>query len=322
MRSGTERRERGPDSWEAQQHRQLKPLRDILQHAWEHMTQLGPVIKREPSRRIRNGWADLTIHQARLFFQPVFGRLSFPQARVKGPSRSSRWVRRGGQYKDLDYPSEDALGPQYCLQYSESPRKPPMRSRIKAEPLDWQTPDVKPQVNPWAQYAGPSPFLPRPKTSPSIYTYKALGRVVTDGKVRLKEGFKTPGATPTFKLIRQEPHRVSQTTTFTSPQIKTELSPDENDPFIKQTQRQLIASSKRTSQSDGVEERPLKRARGFEYQSSQNSTKYQPAASVEEGVEEGEISDIPGHETNAYGSGSDALGGHRLGSAFHVTPAS
>ncbi|KAK0747064.1 hypothetical protein B0T18DRAFT_391396 [Schizothecium vesticola] len=286
--SNAGRRQRDPHSLEAQQHRQLKHLRDVLHHAWEH----------------------------RFFFQPVFGWVGMTQAQAERPSRSSNRAHHRNVYRDWDYPSEDALGPQYRLRYSESPKRtpkrslindePPKRSRIKEEPLDWKTPDVKPQVNPWAKYAGPSPYSARLETSRMPFAANILRRVVTNGAGWLKEEFKPTKATPPSKPIQQEPRGVSRTTAFISPQIKGELSSDKDETFVKQTKQQPIASSKRPSQSDGVEERPLKQARGFEYQPSQNSTKYQPAASVEEGVEEG----------------SDVLGGHRFGSAFHVTPAS
>jgi hypothetical protein len=318
--SNADRGQRDLHSLEVQQ-RELKHLRDVLHHAWKH----------------------------RVFFQPAFGWAGLTQAQAERPSRPSNRPHHRNVYRDWDYPSEDALGPQYRLRYSESPKRTPKRSlvkdeppkrsrtkeepldskppdvkpkvnpwvkyagpspfsarpersRIKEEPLDSKIPDVKPKVNPWAKYAGPSPFSARPETSRMPSAANVLGGVVTNGAGWLKEEFKPTGATPPSKPIKQGPRCVSRTTAFISAQIKGELSSDEDETFVKQIKQQLIASSKRTSQSDGVEERALKRARGFECQPSQNSTKYQPAASVEEGVEEGEIREIPNHETYAHGS--------------------
>lgn len=207
----TGRRQQDPHSLAAQQHRQLRHLRDVLQEAWEFSC----------------------------FFHPTYGWLSFAQAQGDFPSWSSNRAHRRKAYKNWDYPSEDALGPQYCLQYSDRPRSAPQRprvkeespklSRTKEEPLDRNTPDVKPQVNPWVKYSGPSPFIQRPGMFRAPSTLKPL---------------EVKGA-------------------FISPQPERELSSDEDETSGKQTKQHLVASSKRPSLSDGAEGRRLKRARRF-----------------------------------------------------------
>lgn len=207
---------------------------------------------------------------------------------------------------DLDYPSEDALGPQYCLQYSDSPRRTPQRPRVKEEPhkhshvndeppqpsrikdespkssgikhespkpsrtneepLDGKTLDVKPQVNQWAKYAGPSPFSTRPETSRMPFAANVLREVATNGAGWHKKELKPVEATPPSNPISQEPRSVFGTAAFISPQIERELSSNEDETSgkeNKQNKQQLIVSSKRPSQTDGAEDRSLKRARRF-----------------------------------------------------------
>lgn len=118
----------------------------------------------------------------------------------------------------------------------EEPHKPsrikdesPKLSRTKEEPLDRNTPDMKPQVNPWVKYLGPSPFIQRSGMFRAPSTLKPL---------------EVKGA-------------------FILPQPERELSSDEDETSGKQTKQHLVASSKRSSPSDGAEGRRLKRVGRF-----------------------------------------------------------
>lgn len=98
------------------------------------------------------------------------------------------------------------------------------------------------------------------------FAANVLGGLVTNEAGWHKKGFKPAEATPPSNPTNQEPGRVFGTTSFISPQIRRELSSDEDETSgkeNKQNNQQLIVSLKRLSQSDGAEERSLKRARRF-----------------------------------------------------------
>lgn len=98
------------------------------------------------------------------------------------------------------------------------------------------------------------------------FAANVLREVVTNEAAWHKKEFKPAQAAAPSNPTNQEPGRVFGTTSFISPQKRRELSSDEDETSGKEnkhTKQQLKASSKRLSQTDGAEERSLKRARRF-----------------------------------------------------------
>ncbi|KAK1829764.1 hypothetical protein QBC39DRAFT_355849 [Podospora conica] len=314
--------DRGPDR--AQQYRQLKPLRDALHLAQKEAPKPnGTVYQRwRPYPERRAGAPPACAPHAAIKQEPPT-----QQARVQQQLAPQHVIKQDSELQHHlgAWPARIDVRQRMLYFQPVFGRTSLPRSRVKHR----QIRDVKPNIIPWAQYAGPSPWATLFET-PSVFSTvhvlvgdaNKLRRVVANDRGRLMEGFMSPEAVFPSEPIKQEPRILVRGAAFITPRMRREMSSDEDEPCTERIKRQPMGTSKRSSHSDGVQERPLKRARGFSYQPSQSNSEYRPSASKLDEVKEGEIGEASSHESHHRGSGSDMLGGHGLGGAFDVPPVS